>query len=222
MSEELLPALVIEPRRPADAAVIWMHGLGADGYDFEPIVPQLGLDDLAIRFILPHAPSRPVTINMGNVMPAWYDITAPDLSQGQDVEGTRESEQLIQAWIQSQLDDGIASDRIFLAGFSQGGAIAIHTGLRYPQPLGGIIALSTYLPLADSVADEKHAANHQIPIFMAHGSDDMVILLIHAQRSRDILMQLGHEVEWHEYAMPHSVCPEEIEAIGGWIRGRVG
>ena len=222
MSEELLPALVIEPRRPADAAVIWMHGLGADGYDFEPIVPQLGLDDLAIRFILPHAPSRPVTINMGNVMPAWYDITAPDLSQGQDVEGTRKSEQLIQAWIQSQLDDGIASDRIFLAGFSQGGAIAIHTGLRYPQPLGGIIALSTYLPLADSVADEKHAANHQIPIFMAHGSDDMVILLIHAQRSRDILMQLGHEVEWHEYAMPHSVCPEEIEAIGGWIRGRVG
>jgi phospholipase/carboxylesterase len=222
MSEELLPALVIEPGRPADAAVIWMHGLGADGYDFEPIVPQLGLDDLAIRFILPHAPSRPVTINMGNVMPAWYDITAPDLSQGQDVEGTRESEQLIQAWIQSQLDDGIASDRIFLAGFSQGGAIAIHTGLRYPQPLGGIIALSTYLPLADSVADEKHAANHQIPIFMAHGSDDMVILLIHAQRSRDILMQLGHEVEWHEYAMPHSVCPEEIEAIGGWIRGRVG
>jgi len=222
MSEELLPAIVIEPQRPADAAVIWLHGLGADGYDFEPIVPQLGLEDLAIRFILPHAPTRPVTINNGYVMRAWYDITAPDLSQGQDAEGTRESERQIQAWIRHQLDDGIGSERILLAGFSQGGAIALHTGLRYPQTLGGILALSTYLPLADTVADERHAANSGIPIFMAHGNGDPVIPIVHAQRSREWLVALGHEVEWHEYTMAHSVCPAEIEAIGGWIRGRMG
>jgi phospholipase/carboxylesterase len=222
MSEELLPALVIEPNRSADTAVIWLHGLGADGHDFEPIVPEMGLDDLAIRFIFPHAPTRPVTINNGMVMPAWYDITAPDLSEGQDTKGTRESEQQIQAWIQNQIDSGIAAERILLAGFSQGGAIALHTGLRYPQTLGGIIALSTYLPLADTVADEKHAANHNIPIFMAHGNGDPIIPINGAQRSRDRLIELGHEVEWHEYTMPHSVCPSEIEAIARWIRRTLG
>ncbi len=222
MSEQLLPAITLEPNRPADAAVIWLHGLGADGYDFEPIVPQLGLEELAIRFILPHAPMRPVTINNGYVMRAWYDITAPDLSQGQDAQGTRESEQQIQALIQQQIDSGIPSERILLAGFSQGGAIVLHTGLRYPQPLGGIIALSTYLPLADTVADEKHTANSDIPIFMAHGNGDPIIPIIGAQRSRDRLIELGHEVEWHEYTMPHSVCPSEIEAIARWVRRRLG
>ncbi len=221
MSEELLPALAIEPPRPADAAVIWLHGLGADGHDFEPIVPQLGLEDLAIRFIFPHAPMRPVTINNGYVMRAWYDITAPDLNQGQDETGTRESERQIRAWIQQQIDNGIPAERILLAGFSQGGAIVLHTGLRYPQTLGGIIALSTYLPLADTVADEKHAANSGIPIFMAHGNGDPIIPIAHAQQSRDRLMELGHDVEWHEYTMPHSVCPSEIEAIARWIRRRL-
>jgi phospholipase/carboxylesterase len=218
---ELLPAVVIEPPQPATASVIWLHGLGADGHDFEPIVPELGLGDAPVRFIFPHAPERPVTINMGYVMRAWYDVTAPDLSQGQDEAGTRESEQLLCDWIAHERERGIAVERIILAGFSQGGAIVLHTGLRYPEALGGIMALSTYLPLADSVADEKHAANAATPIFMAHGSDDPIIPLALAERSRDTLATLGHPVAWHEYRMPHSVCAEEIGAIAGWLRERL-
>ena len=221
MDEALLPALVIEPPLPATASVIWLHGLGADGHDFEPIVPELGLGDGPVRFIFPHAPQRPVTINGGYVMRAWYDITAPDLGQGQDEAGTRESERLLQAWIEHEMEQGIPAERIILAGFSQGGAIALHTGLRYPQKLGGIMALSTYLPLADTVADEKHAANADIPIFMAHGSDDPIIPLAFAAQSRDQLTSLGHTVEWHEYPMPHSVCMEEIQAISAWLQQRL-
>lgn len=219
MSEhELLPAVVIEPSQPATASVIWLHGLGADGHDFEAIVPELGLDDAPIRFIFPHAPERPVTVNMGYVMRAWYDITAPDLSQGQDETGTRESEQMLQAWIAHETQQGIPANRIILAGFSQGGAIVLHTGLRYPQRLGGIMALSTYLPLADTVADEKHAANAEVPIFMAHGHDDPIIPLAFAAQSRDRLISLGHNVEWHEYPMPHSLCMEEVQAIALWLK----
>ena len=222
MDEKLLPAVIIEPPLPANASVIWLHGLGADGHDFEPIVPELGLGGAPIRFIFPHAPERPVTINMGYVMRAWYDITATDLSQGQDEAGTRESEQQLRAWIEHEKGLGIPPERIVLAGFSQGGAIVLHTGLRYPQRLGGIMALSTYLPLADTVADEKHAANAGLPIFMAHGDQDPIIPLGFAEKSRDTLSTLGHEVEWHEYPMPHSVCMEEIGAIAGWLRERLG
>lgn len=222
MSEGLLDALVIEPQQPATASVIWLHGLGADGHDFEPIVPELDLGDAPLRFIFPHAPQRPVTINMGMQMRAWYDITAPDLGQGQDEAGTRESEQLLQQWIEHEVASGIPAERIILAGFSQGGAIALHTGLRYPQRLGGIMALSTYLPLADTVADEKHAANADVPIFMAHGTEDPVIPHDFAEQSRDKLVELGHNVEWHSYPMPHSVCMEEVQAIGQWLVGRVG
>lgn len=218
MDDNLLPAVVIEPQQPASASVIWLHGLGADGHDFEPIVPELGLDELPIRFIFPHAPERPVTVNQGYVMRAWYDITSPDLSQGQDETGTRESETLLQNWIEHEKSEGVPAGRIILAGFSQGGAIVLHTGLRYPERLGGIMALSTYLPLADTVADEKHAANADVPIFMAHGNDDPVIPLAFAEKSRDKLSELGHEVEWHQYPMPHSVCMEEIGAIGDWLR----
>lgn len=222
MSDNLLPAVVIEPAQTASASVIWLHGLGADGHDFEAIVPELDMGDAPIRFIFPHAPERPVTVNMGYVMRAWYDITAPDLSQGQDEAGTRESEQLLRAWIAREEGLGIPAERIILAGFSQGGAIALHTGLRYGQRLGGIMALSTYLPLADSVADEKHAANADVPILMAHGSEDTIIPLAFAEQSRDRLIALGHEVEWHHYPMPHSVCMEEIQAISQWLRKQLG
>ncbi len=218
MSDQLLPAVVIEPQQPATASVIWLHGLGADGHDFEPIVPELDLDEAPIRFIFPHAPERPVTVNQGYVMRAWYDITSPDLSQGQDEDGTRESETLLQNWIAHEREQGIPADRIILAGFSQGGAIVLHTGLRYPDRLGGIMALSTYLPLEDTVADERHAANHDAPIFMAHGDDDPIIPINFAEQSRERLKELGHPVEWHQYPMPHSVCMEEIGAIGSWLR----
>lgn len=222
MEEELLPAVVIEPLGEASASVIWLHGLGADGHDFEPIVPELGLRGAPVRFIFPHAPHRAVTINAGYVMRAWYDIASPDLSRGQDEAGTRESERQVRAWIEHERQRGIEAGRIILAGFSQGGAIVLHTGLRYPERLGGIMALSTYLPLADSVADERHAANVGLPIFMAHGQDDPIIPLSLAETSRSILASLGHEVEWHEYAMPHSVCPKEIGDIGAWLRRRLG
>lgn len=222
MDEALLPALVIEPPLPATASVIWLHGLGADGHDFEPIVPELGLGDTPIRFIFPHAPERPVTINMGYVMRAWYDVTSPDLSQGQDVTGTRQSERQLRAWVKHETASGIPPKRIILAGFSQGGAIVLHTGLRYPERLGGVMALSTYLPLADTVVDEKHTANADMPIFMAHGDQDPIIPLDLAVRSRDTLTALGHPVEWHEYPMQHSVCMEEIEAIAEWLRQKLG
>lgn len=222
MDEKLLPAIVIEPPLPATASVIWLHGLGADGHDFEPIVPELGLGGAPLRYIFPHAPERPVTINMGYVMRAWYDITSPDLSEGQDEAGTRESEQQVRAWIKHEIERGIPAEHIILAGFSQGGAIVLHTGLRYPERLGGIMAPSTYLPLADTVADEKHAANAGVPIFMAHGNQDPIIPLALAEASRDTLSTLGHEVEWHEYPMQHSVCMEEIGAIGEWLRERLG
>jgi phospholipase/carboxylesterase len=222
MDERLLPAVVIEPPLSATASVIWLHGLGADGHDFEPIVPELGLGGAPIRFIFPHAPERPVTINMGYVMRAWYDITAPDLSQGQDEAGTRESEQQLRAWIEHEKARGILPERIILAGFSQGGAIVLHTGLRYPERLGGIMALSTYLPLADAVAEEKHAANARLPIFMAHGAQDPIIPLPLAEQSRETLRELGHTVEWHQYPMQHSVCMEEIGAIAEWLRERLG
>ncbi len=218
----LLPAVVIEPASEAEAAVIWLHGLGADGHDFAPIVPELGLDDLSVRFVFPHAPEQPVTINNGYVMPAWYDINSPDFGEQQDEVGMRRSEQQLQALIEHELEQGIHSERIVLAGFSQGGAMVLHTGLRYSRPLAGILALSTYLPLANKVADEVHPANVQIPVLMAHGDDDPLIPLSLAESSKQQLELMGHSVEWHHYPMEHTVCPEEIQAIGVWLRGQLG
>lgn len=222
MSGELLPALVIEPKAKATASVIWLHGLGADGYDFEPIVPELGLDDVPIRFIFPHAPHRPVTVNNGHVMRAWYDITSMDLSQGQDELGTRQSERQLQALIAHEHEQfGIPYARIVLAGFSQGGAIALHTGLRYPERLAGILALSTYLPLAAMAETERQQANADLPVFMGHGEHDPIIPLSLAVRSRRQLEEFGHPVEWHAYPMQHSVCPPEIKDIAVWLRERL-
>jgi len=222
MTSELLPAIEIETAKNPSRSVIWMHGLGADGSDFVPIVGELGLSGAGVRFIFPHAPTRPVTINSGYVMRAWYDIAYEDLSLKEDEKGVRASQAAIEALIERERERGIAHDSIVLAGFSQGGAIALQTALRYPLTLAGIIALSTYLPLPDRVEAERHAANRSTPIFMAHGTQDPIVALKLAQASCSRLISFGYPVEWHEYEMPHSVCLEEISAIGAFLRARFG
>jgi phospholipase/carboxylesterase len=213
---ELLDAIEIETTPAPTASIIWLHGLGADGHDFEPIVPELGLPkSSAMRFIFPHAPVRPVTINGGARMRAWYDVT-PDGQQ--DAGGVRASQAHVEALIARERTRGISAGAIVLAGFSQGGAMALQTGLRHPERLAGILALSAYLPLPDTLAQDASTANRDLPIFMAHGTQDPVIPLSWAKRSRDFLLRLGYAVEWHEYLMPHSVCAEEIADIGHWLR----
>ena len=213
-----MDALEIVTGKAPDSAVIWLHGLGADGHDFAPIVPELGLPSSAkVRFIFPHAPMLPVTINGGYVMPAWYDVKSLDLSQEEDAAGIQSSQRQLEALLRHELERGIASTRIVLAGFSQGGAIALHTGLRYAAPLAGVLALSTYLPLPHTLRTEASPANTALPLFMAHGTADSVIPLAHGAASRDLLRQDGHAVEWHEYPMAHSVCAEEISDIGMWL-----
>jgi len=202
-----------------DACVIWLHGLGADGHDFEPIVPELRLDPgLNIRFVFPHAPMMPVTINQGFVMRAWYDISSADIGAEPDEKGIRASAELVGELIDGQIESGIAPARIVLAGFSQGGAIVFQAGLRYPARLAGIMALSTYLPLAEALAGEKSADNQDIPIFMAHGSADPVIPVDLAYRSQKKLEQQGYTLEWHEYnGMAHSVSEQEIYHLAEWL-----
>ncbi|MGB5426585.1 MAG: alpha/beta fold hydrolase [Gammaproteobacteria bacterium] len=223
MNKPTLDAVEINPPGSPRACIIWLHGLGADGHDFEPLIPQLGLvDALGVRVVLPHAPHRPVTINNGMVMPAWYDIRAADFSRGEDSEGIRESEQQLQALIKREVDNGIPPGKIVLAGFSQGGAIVLHTGLRYPQPLAGILALSSYLPLADTLAAEAAAANSTVPIMMAHGTQDPVVPVMLALQSRDRLVQLGYRVNWYSYPMSHALCPEELVELRDWLQRRLG
>ncbi len=199
------------------AAVIWLHGLGADGHDFEPIVPELRLPAAKpVRFIFPNAPLRPVTINMGMRMPAWYDIL--QLGGGaEDEAGIRESQALVEDLIAREVKRGIARNRIVLAGFSQGGAIVLHTALRHPERLAGVMALSTYLPLSGKLAVERAAANRDVPIFMAHGQVDNMIGIDRAMLSRDALHALGYPVEWRAYPMAHSVCAEEIADIAAYL-----
>lgn len=218
-SSPLLSTVEIDPTAaPARAAVIWMHGLGADAHDFEPIVPELGLDPaLAVRFIFPNAPRQPVTINQGMVMPAWYDILTLDIPRREDAEGLRASQRAIERLMAREQERGIAAEKILLAGFSQGGAMALHTGLRYPQRLAGIVALSCYLPLRNSVDEERHPSNADVPIFIAHGSYDPVIPVSYGKASHHQLEALGYKPEWHEYPMEHSVVLEEIKAIGAFL-----
>jgi phospholipase/carboxylesterase len=217
MDTNSLETIEIATGPAPSASVIWMHGLGADGHDFEPIVPELGLPGtLQVRFIFPNAPVRPVTLNMGMAMRAWYDII--EIGGGrEDGEGLRASQAAIEQLIAAEVARGIPASRIVLAGFSQGGAIAFQTGLRHPQRLAGIMALSTYLPLAGTVEDERSAANRDLPVFMAHGSVDPMISISRAQQSRKMLEALGYPLEWHEYPMPHSVCPQEIADISDWL-----
>jgi phospholipase/carboxylesterase len=214
-----LETIEIETAPSPQSAVIWMHGLGADGHDFAPIVRELDLSGCTgIRFVFPHAETMPVTINNGYVMRAWYDILGMDLVRREDAQGLRTSQQRIDDLIAREIARGIPAERIVLAGFSQGCAMALQTGLRYPQQLAGLMCLSGYLPLADTIADERHAANQDTAIFMAHGRGDGVVLINRAEASRDLLQQLGYHVEWHEYMMQHSVCAEEVDDISRWLQ----
>ena len=211
-------AVIIQPPIAADASVIWLHGLGADGHDFEPIVPHLGSAITEhVRFVFPHAPMRPVTINAGNVMRAWYDVVDADIARRADAAGVHESEGILSDYIAAEVANGIPPERIVVAGFSQGGAIALHAGLRYPQRLAGILALSCYLPLPEAVPEGRTPDNVKTPIFMAHGTQDPVIPAPAGEHSRDLLLDLGYEIEWHSYPIPHSVCPQEIEDVSRWL-----
>ena len=221
-----LETIEIETGKNPTAAIIWMHGLGADGNDFVPIVGELGLDKgPAVRFVFPHAPMRPVTINNGFVMRAWYDVAFGDLegkSRKPDEQGVRDSEAQIGALVEREVKRGIAASSVVLAGFSQGGAIALQTGLRYPEKLAGIMALSTYLPLAAVLPQEASPANKKTAIFMAHGIFDPVVAYVMGTTSRVTLTGLGYNVEWREYPMQHSVCAEEVRDIGAWLRRVLG
>lgn len=201
-------------------AVIWLHGLGADGNDFVPVVSELekrGVNNC--RFVFPHAPMRAVTINGGMKMRAWYDITSLDFDQReQDATGTNESRALVESLILRENERGISSDKIVLAGFSQGGAIALHTSIRHSQMLAGTLALSTYLPLTDSVNAQRTTINQDIPVFMAHGTQDEVIAIRYAQNSKEFLETLGYKIDWHSYPMPHSLSMEEITDVAQWFK----
>lgn len=220
MREKLLECVEIETAPEPDHAVIWLHGLGADGHDFEPIVPELRLEK-PVRFIFPHAPVRPVTLNNGLPMRAWFDIIALDRKSERDLQGTEETRHAVEALIRRENARGIPAGRIVLAGFSQGGAAALHTGLRYPEKLAGIVGLSTFLHTFDTLDAEAAPANRDTPIFMAHGTEDPVVEPAMGEETRGQLQQMGYTVEWHTYAMPHAVCPDEIADLGAWITERL-
>jgi phospholipase/carboxylesterase len=203
--------------------LIVLHGLGADGFDFVPICGELDLAALGpVRYVFPHAPTRPVTINGGYVMRAWYDILVTDLVRREDEVGLRESQQQIAELIDRERERGVAAERIVVMGFSQGCAMALMTALRYPHRLGGAVGLSGYLPLAAVTTAERSAANADLPLFLAHGTQDPIVAPARGIASRDALRALGHDVEWHDYPMPHSVCAEEIEDLNAWLLKQLG
>jgi phospholipase/carboxylesterase len=214
----MIDTVEIEPKNPADAAVVLLHGLGADGHDFESLVPELRLPARpAIRWIFPHAPVRAVTLNGGMRMRAWYDILGLDRRAAQDERGIRESAETAAALVRRETERGVRSDRIVLAGFSQGGAIALFAGLRHPERLAGILALSTYLPLDTTLAAEAHPANAAVPVFQAHGRFDNVVPLALGQGTRDLLSARGYDLDWRTYPMPHSLSAEEVGDIHAWL-----
>ena len=216
---DLLEHIQIETNDNPDIAIIWMHGLGADGNDFVPMVRELDLTGLpGIRFIFPHANTMPVTINNGYVMRSWYDITGLELGRREDENGLRASQKDIEAFIEREKARGIPASRIILAGFSQGCAMTIQTGLRHPEPLAGLLCLSGYVPLSAHLATERSDASKSTPIFMAHGRYDNVVPFNRAEASRDLLVSLGYQLEWHEYAMQHTLCLEEVQHISAWLK----
>ncbi len=220
---DLLPSVKIETGPQPEFAVIWLHGLGADGHDFEPIVPELKLDQSpAVRFIFPHAPKRPVTINGGMEMRAWYDIYFTGDSGAETFKGNqdhiKESAKQLTDLIEHEVASGIPPNHIILAGFSQGGAISLYAGLRYDKPLAGMLALSTYLPMPETLADEGAPANKTIPMFMAHGLQDATIPIAVGKATEEKMTQAGHNIEWHQYPMAHSVSTDEIQDISVWLK----
>jgi phospholipase/carboxylesterase len=216
---DLLENIEIESAPNPTAAIIWMHGLGADGNDFVPMVQELDLAGLpGIRFVFPHAQAIPVTINGGYVMRAWYDIRENDLVRREDEDGLRSSQKQVEALIAREIARGIPAERIILAGFSQGCAMTLQTGLRQPAKLAGLMCLSGYVPLADKISNERTHGSVSTPIFMVHGRGDPVIPISRAIASRDLLNALGYQVEWHEYNMQHSLCAEEVVHISAWLK----
>ena len=219
MSGHGLETVEVEPGTAADAAVLLMHGLGADGHDFESLVPELRLPaSLPVRWVFPHAPVRPVTINGGHRMRAWYDIAAIDRHALEDEAGIRGSAEAIGDLVRRERERGIAADRIVLAGFSQGGAMALFAALRWPERLGGVIALSCYLPLPAALPAEAHPANAAVPVFMAHGTLDPIVPAALGEGTRDLLRSRGYDVDWRTYPMPHSVCAPEVADLREWLR----
>jgi phospholipase/carboxylesterase len=211
--------IVLEPAAPATGAVVWLHGLGADGWDFVPVVEELRLPDtLPVRFIFPHAPLRPVTVNAGYVMRAWYDIKAFTPAGRADAAGLTESVTRIRKYLYAEMARGMPASRIVLAGFSQGGAVALSAGLRFTERLAGIMALSSYLPFPEQLAAEKSAASSDVPVLMCHGRNDPVVPVTMGLEARDALTASGYRVEWHEYPMQHEVCAAEMAEIGRWLR----
>ena len=217
----LLPAVEVEAGSPVRAAVVWLHGLGADGHDFEPIVPALGLDDLGVRFVFPHAPRRAVTLNTGLIMPAWFDLRSLDLDLDVDLRGIEESVAQVEALLDREARRGVTAERLVVAGFSQGGAIALLEALRRPERLAGVMALSTFLPREAASALFPGRGASGLPAFLAHGAQDPMIPIAWGEATRDHLETLGLEVTWREYPMAHEVAPEEIADIAGWLRGRL-
>jgi phospholipase/carboxylesterase len=218
----ILPCVERETGPAPRYSIVWLHGLGADGHDFEPIVPELVAREWpALRFVFPHAPVRPVTINNGMAMRAWYDIKGADIAQRQDEPGVRESVGQVNALIAREAERGVPASRVLLVGFSQGGAIALSAGVRHAQALAGIVGLSTYLPIAEKTSAERHDANAKVPIFMAHGSHDPIVPQPLGTLSRDHLRSLGYAVDWHTYPMAHQVCAEEIADLRQWLTARL-
>jgi phospholipase/carboxylesterase len=218
MSDTPLQTIELEPGGEPRATVIVLHGLGADGTDFLPMADELKLGAVGpVRFVFPRAPVRPVTINGGYAMRAWYDILGADIVQREDTAGLRESMHLVRQVIEREVGRGVPARRIVLAGFSQGCAVTLGAGLRHPERLAGLAGLSGYVPLADTTAAERHPANRETPVFLAHGRSDGVVPLVRGIAGRDLLQSLGQPVEWHDYPMEHSVCMEEVQALNGWL-----
>ena len=222
MSEQALPYVEVNPKSKAKATVIWLHGLGDSGNGFAPIVPDLKLPDvLGIRFVFPHAPTRPVTINNGMSMRAWYDITTLDFNNRADSQGVKESSDLVAALIEAEIAQGIPADKIVLAGFSQGGVIALNLGTRFEKSLAGIMSMSSYMSEPETLTDEAHCANKNTPIFVAHGTHDDVVPIFMGNTAFKVLESNGYQATWHEYAMQHNVCMQQLNDISIWLQEKL-